>query len=193
MSQANFKVVAAEINKLYGQKVCVESTGQCWFNQPCSEVAGRQHSLFLRLFDDVGGQFAISMSEDDLFVSGSKVGRTDEMCAIPFFYSYDESMPSNTWKLGNIVLEKYYTVLDMTPYTEGFEDYIHVGISEINPDYVIGSVPPVELIPQEPGTDTTANNNPDSTEVPIGDEPTGGLKLTIATISLIFSVLMTTY
>jgi hypothetical protein len=127
----HFKVITESVNNLYGSNICSNVKGQCWFNMPCSSVSTRSISLFLRLYDSVGGQFAINLMDRDLLIPGNEVGEDTSRCYLPFFYPL-ENGPADTWKLGNIVLKKYYVILDMTPFSERFEDYIQVGISELN-------------------------------------------------------------
>ena len=121
-------------------EICNTIKGMCWFSSPCSKVVSKQHSLFLRLYDSVGGQFAINLNDQELLISGSQVGDTDDRCYIPIFFPFADG-PAGVWKLGGIVIQKYYVVFDMTPYDERFEDYIQIGISELNPDFRLGIDP----------------------------------------------------
>lgn len=54
---------------------------------------------------------------EDYLVPGSHLGATDAICYIPVFKSVDDHN-TDTWYFGNLFLENYYTVFDMTPSTE---------------------------------------------------------------------------
>jgi len=54
----------------------------------------------------------------DYLIRGSEVGDAhgDNTCYLPFFASGDSHQ--SMWYFGTIFMQNYYTVFDMTPYTE---------------------------------------------------------------------------
>jgi len=53
--------------------------------------------------------------------------RTSNNCYVGVFRSLNANQ--ETWYLGNLFMNKYYVVYDMTPYDEQGKDYIQVGIA----------------------------------------------------------------
>jgi len=69
------------------------------------------------------------MNNQYSFVPGNLVGDTEDRCYIPIFANtLDEDKDLSTWYLGNIFMKRYYSVFDMSPWSEDGEDYLHVGI-----------------------------------------------------------------
>ena len=62
------------------------------------------------------------MDLENLFISGSKLGDTDLTCYLPIFKASDDN--SDTWILGNLIMQDYYVVFDMTPFDERNETFI---------------------------------------------------------------------
>ena len=57
------------------------------------------------------------MKLQELLRKGTEVGDdTNERCYVPVFRTSDTSQ--DTWYLGNIVMQYYYIVFDMTPLDE---------------------------------------------------------------------------
>ena len=64
---------------------------------------------------------------EDYLVKGSHVGDSDEFCYCPVFIADDDS---KIWYFGNMFLNDYYVVFDMTPYTERGENYMQMGFGK---------------------------------------------------------------
>ncbi len=62
------------------------------------------------------------MDLENLFISGSKLGDTDLTCYLPIFKASDDNL--DTWILGNLIMQDYYVVFDMTPFDERNETFI---------------------------------------------------------------------
>ena len=60
---------------------------------------------------------SLEMLLEDNLVPGSHVGddKGDDVCYTPFFISDNDS---HTWFFGNMFMNDYYTVFDMTPFME---------------------------------------------------------------------------
>ena len=61
-------------------------------------------------------------------VPGSHVGDTDDKCYVPIFVSEDKNQ--GVWFMGLNFLAEYYTVFDMTPYTERNQNYMQIGFAK---------------------------------------------------------------
>jgi len=64
------------------------------------------------------GELNLDFDIDDFLISGSMIGDADgdQACYLPFFVSDDSHQ--SMWYVGTIFMQNYYTVFDMTPYTE---------------------------------------------------------------------------
>ena len=60
-------------------------------------------------------------STTDLTIPGKTFGDDDDTCYLPIFAA---DTPGGQWLLGDIALQRYYTVLDLTPAAERNEDFI---------------------------------------------------------------------
>ena len=72
-----------------------------------------------------------SINEDQLYISGDHFGGNKDECYIPIFNNKKHRKESEAALpaiyLGNIFLEKYYMVFDMSPLEKDLE-YIQIGI-----------------------------------------------------------------
>jgi len=69
-------------------------------------------------------------------VSGTAFGDTADTCYVGVFRSLVPSQQT-IWYMGNIVMNQFYMVFDMSPLETG-ETFIQVGIAPRNPDNIIG-------------------------------------------------------
>ena len=69
------------------------------------------------------------MQVEDNLLPGSHVGdpEGENVCYSPVFISDNDD---KTWFLGNMFLNEYYTVFDMTPFSERGENYLQVGFAK---------------------------------------------------------------
>jgi hypothetical protein len=69
------------------------------------------------------------MVVEEYLLSGSHVGDPEgnNVCYSPVFISDNDT---KTWFLGNMFLNEYYTVFDMTPFNERGENYLQVGFAK---------------------------------------------------------------
>ena len=77
-----------------------------------------------------------SIKMKKLLVPGSHFGKSNNECVVAVFHygSYSK------WLLGNIFLQNYYFVFDMTPQNENKLNYIQVGIAKRNQLNEIGKI-----------------------------------------------------
>lgn len=72
---------------------------------------------------ELSDSYVLDIKLKDLLVNGTDIDDlTDARCYIPVFRSEDTAQ--DTWYLGNIVMQFYYIVFDMTPVDERSEDYL---------------------------------------------------------------------
>ena len=118
---------------------CSYHSNFCKFKYSCPTVIKNHFSwnMTIDLFDEKNSTaFQIFVSEDAL-INGTAFGDTQFTCYMPVFRS--NLKDQYTWYLGNVVLQQYYLVFDMTPYDEHSLDYIQIGIGPKNASYVTGS------------------------------------------------------
>lgn len=63
----------------------------------------------------MGGQYDLTLSTEDLLIDGSQIGNDRGDCYLAIFRSQLYHGNNQTWVFGNIFMEKYYMVYDMTP------------------------------------------------------------------------------
>jgi len=64
---------------------------------------------------------------EDNLVPGSHLGDSDYVCYSPVFMSDNDEL---TWYFGNMFMNNYYTVFDMTPFSERNENYMQIGFAK---------------------------------------------------------------
>ena len=71
------------------------------------------------------------MLVEDNLVPGSHLGDAegDAVCYEPVFMSDNDS---KTWFFGNMFMNEYYTVFDMTPFSEKNQNYLQIGFGKQN-------------------------------------------------------------
>ena len=62
-------------------------------------------------------KLAITIKLEDLFTTGTNVDGTFETCYVPIFRTVENRQ--DTWILGNIFMQQYYTVFNMESMTIG--------------------------------------------------------------------------
>lgn len=90
----------------------------------------------IRLFDASQSVY-YEIDGKDMLIPAKDLGdRTSNNCYVGVFRSMNADQ--QTWYLGNLFMNKYYVVYDMTPYDEHGKDYIQVGIALQNTQQIIG-------------------------------------------------------
>ena len=69
-----------------------------------------------------GLSYQININFRDLLIPGNFVGRDPNNCYIALFKS--KKGHQDTWIFGNLVMENFYVVYDMTPQDEGNLGYL---------------------------------------------------------------------
>ena len=89
-------------------------------------------------------------------------------CYLPVFRSMKGDQ--NTWYLGNLFMNYFYLVFDMSPYDDFGKDYITIGVGPINPSNLIGnSSYNNSTVPVNP--DDTSNTTTNGTTPPVPPTP----------------------
>ena len=65
--------------------------------------------------------YQVKTEIEDFFVSGKHFGGSDQECFLGIF-PYDTG-DQDTWFLGSVFMKKYYSVFDLTPYTDRGESH----------------------------------------------------------------------
>ena len=88
----------------------------CKFEQPCSNVTIDKWYLSFALFDDSIG-FTYGLPSDfNFLVNGDLMGDSASTCYLPVFKNSQSNQ--RIWYIGNIVMNYFYMVFDMTPLDE---------------------------------------------------------------------------
>ena len=91
---------------------------ECIYNYSCKEVL----KLDFELKFDIG----ISLEFEEMLVDGERISEDDAgSCYLPFFSQGEKELD---WKIGAILMQKYYWVFDATPSTEYGQEYNRIGI-----------------------------------------------------------------
>lgn len=77
--------------------------------------------------DKYGRRYQFKMNFRDLLIPGNFVGEDQDHCYIAVFKSIHGKQ--DTWIFGNLVMEYFYIVYDMTPQDEGNLGYLQLGIA----------------------------------------------------------------
>jgi hypothetical protein len=147
---------------------CSPLHNYCKFKLPCNNVALNQWFLEFELFDDSTSNRYALPSTNAFLISGEKLGDSVNTCYLPVFQSnYDDG----TMYIGNLFMNYFYMVFDMSPYDEFGKDYITVGVAPINPDNIVGQefYKPngTDPIPPKPTNDSSSSDT--NSTVPIPD------------------------
>ena len=163
MPEADFNTIKKQIKNYFNDEykelaeINCEEEGYCSFPFPCHRIHNYapQHreleadfSIHFTLQDhfDPDNQFTISLNRKDLLRDGKKSGdgnqmihearpKDADMCFIPLMA--DENLDQH-WLMGNMVLNKYYTVFDMSQVGTDGVTYNRIGIAVKNEKDIIG-------------------------------------------------------
>ncbi len=148
--------------------ICSSSKNYCKFEQQCSDVNFATWYLKFSLFDDVtGNTYSIPVTKNYM-ISGDQLGDSANTCYLPVFKS--DQGAQDTWFVGNLFLNYFYIVFDMSPFDEQAKDYIQVGVAPINPSNLIGQEAYVDKNQTTAGNDTSSGS--DNSTVPLPPAPT---------------------
>jgi len=99
-----YKVLADEINGLHGGTVCDTKTNRCKFDTSCDKVSQKAIQFEFRLYD-AAESFFYQIDYEELYVSGSHFGDTDDTCYIPVFdHGQTGEAGTNLVMVGNIFM-----------------------------------------------------------------------------------------
>ena len=127
-----YKWFVTKVNKEYkyleerltGKPICDEDKNTCNFPVACDKVEYRQIDITLNLRDADGGSYPYEMPFTSLLVSGTEFGDSDDTCYLGVFNSglstlyKDDKEEKNVLYVGNIFMQRYYTVFDQTAIAE---------------------------------------------------------------------------
>jgi hypothetical protein len=144
---------------------CSPLHNYCRFNQNCNSVKLDQWFFEFDLFDGtIANNYALP-STNSFLISGDTLGDSVDTCYLPVFQSnYDDG----TIYVGNLFMNYFYMVFDMSPYDEHNQNYITVSIAPINPTNIVGQefYKPNGTDPVKPANDSSSTDN---STVPIPD------------------------
>jgi len=112
------------------------------------------------LFDDtIANNYALP-STNNFLIRGDVLGDSPNTCYLPVFQSnYDD----NTIYVGNLFMNYFYMVFDMSPYDEHNQPYITVSVAPINPTNIVGQefYKPngTDPVPVKPTNDSSSTDN----------------------------------
>ena len=138
---AMYEIFAKAVNdqyaSFYPEPICNPDTKTCSFKKSCDQVDGTL--LFLaKLNDNKGGTYLFSLDSSFLKIQGDKMNLDKDRCYIPIFNHGMTGPSSQTIIIGNILLQKYYIVYDMSPLEEANgKDYIQVAFGFRSKDNVL--------------------------------------------------------
>lgn len=148
--------------------ICSSSKNYCKFEQSCTTVSFNTWYLKFSLYDDVtGNTYSIPVTKNYM-IPGSQLGDTDDTCYLPVFRS--DQTAQDTWYVGNLFMNYFYMVFDMSPYDEKNMTYIQVGVAPINPANLIGQEVYVDNNQTTAGNDTSSST--DNSTIPLPPTPT---------------------
>jgi hypothetical protein len=113
--------------------------GACWKNQPCSKVDIGTWFFQFTLFDNYTNNFYALPSSKYFMINGDILGDSADTCYLPVFsHITDDPKEKTRWYVGNLIMNYFYLVFDMTPFDEQGKLYIQVGVGPINSQNLIG-------------------------------------------------------
>lgn len=149
---------------------CLNKIGTCYTLKTCEDAKriarekGYEIGFRVRVYDHVGAVYTIDVDGDDMWVSGYEIGLTtnpdDALCAYKIFAN--KELDQEHWFVGNQFLRQQYISFDMSPYAEGKEKYLNIGIGLKNPNFQPD-------YSKQTITDSIAPYNPERNETTGGD------------------------
>lgn len=113
--------------------VCNTFDGQCYMENSCDYVRRNVKGPFgmkITLTDEHDQEFILELTEEQMLRDVTGLAMVDKACFLPFYNSAKTS--PNTWVVGSIVLDSFYTVYDLTSETGD----LAVGIQQKSPNFV---------------------------------------------------------
>jgi hypothetical protein len=101
---------------------CNYNMNYCKFMRSCDSGNFIQWFLEFEMFDDLISNSYGLPSNNNFMIPGTVFGDTSDTCYLPVFRSVGGSQ--DTWYIGNLFLQYFYLVFDMTPYDEHSLNYI---------------------------------------------------------------------
>ena len=92
------------------------------FLESCETVHKKASFVKFIVGDTVKDTFDIIIRLESTFTSGEQFGDSKNQCYIPVFKSAETKQ--DTWHIGNLFMQNYYTVFDMTPHDERGKNFI---------------------------------------------------------------------
>lgn len=108
---------------LIPQFECSYAKERCFQKQKCSQNSAIDFNF--ELGNPKFSTFTSFNYVHDFFASGDNFGSSADECWLAFF-PYDGD---DTWYLGTVFMQKYYTVFDLSPYTTEGQDTLQIGLA----------------------------------------------------------------
>ena len=120
----------------FASPVCNLLEKACVYQTTCDKVNENIYMSF-KLNDKRGNFYTFSLSPKNLKIPGEDLKHPGDFCYIPVFsHGLTGTEDSQVVIMGNIILEKYYLVYDMSPLEQN-KDYIQVSLAFKNPKNII--------------------------------------------------------
>lgn len=139
--EADFSLIKTRIDKMFSifkdlehrPYICDATEGNCYMENSCDYTRSKMNTPYgmtLTLSDGKGKDFVIEVSESQMLRDVNNVIPTsNKACFLPF-YTNRKTQP-NTWVVGSLVMNNYYTVYDLTP----SDGSLSFGIAPKNPKF----------------------------------------------------------
>ena len=141
LPEADFKLVATELNRIFANfknvdrsNICDIEQGNCFIENSCDYTKKNVKNAFgmnITLTDELQKDFVIQLTEEMMLREDTSGKMVDNACFLPF-YNNKKTLDENEWVLGSIVMKDYYTVYDLSPGDES----LSIGIGKKNPTFI---------------------------------------------------------
>ena len=132
--EADFNTFKSNLIKNFADSgvYCPDGQWYCKWDKKCDAIEQFEYfDLSITFTDTTDNTFKFDLTEKEMVIPGPIMKDVEESCYVAIFKSNIGVSPT-TWYLGNVFMEKYYTVFDLTPKDEHGEDYIQIGFAPKN-------------------------------------------------------------
>ena len=143
MPMDDFDKVAAAVNRMTNESVCVQGLGQCFSDKNCTYLRSKIIPGFLNITLSDGGinnSVSIHVNESQVFWENPFNKNNCIMQIKGYGGLTPGNVSANTWIVGKTMLSDYYTIFDASSLDSGSSTNLQVGIGKKNPVDLIGAV-----------------------------------------------------
>ena len=123
LPHSDYNMLMTILKGLYGDTIDCTSD-HCKFHQTCDNV-DLKNGIFNFTLKDSVNEFTFDLGKEYLLIDGH-IFNEDNTCYYAIFKHMNDELISD-WYIGNIFMDKYYIVYDMTPVEEFDKDYNQIG------------------------------------------------------------------